>query len=126
MEEDCAASWSSTASTIGNDADRGRAEVRQRRWPVDLTARGSVLSAYLIINLTVVTVGQMMVILAPPERFTLFAIVAILVCLAAVPVSLSTAAAPVPLETVRLRIRHLVNVSPVAFFGCLYCEFATW
>lgn len=81
--------------------------------------RGRILSAYLIINLTVITVGQMMVTLSDPAGLTLFALTSMLVSVAVVPVALSGAAAPQPIETVRVRISRLLDTSPIAFTGCL-------
>jgi len=81
--------------------------------------RGRVLSAYLFINLTVVTLGQLMVTLSDPGGLTLFALVSILVSVAVVPVALSGAAAPQPIATVRVRISKLFHTSPIAFTGCL-------
>lgn len=81
--------------------------------------RGTVLSAYLFINLTVITVGQMMLTLSDPADLTLFALASILVSAAVVPVALSAAAAPQPIETVKVRIRRIYRTSPIAFGGCL-------
>ncbi|HSH41157.1 MAG TPA: MFS transporter, partial [Arenicellales bacterium] len=81
--------------------------------------RGTVLSAYLFINLTVITIGQMMLTLSDPAELTLFALTSILVSVAVLPVALSAAAAPEPIETVRVRMRHLIRTSPTAFTGCL-------
>lgn len=81
--------------------------------------RGTVLSAYLFINLTVVTVGQMMMTLSDPAGLALFALASILVSAAVVPVALSAAAAPQPIETVQVRVGKLFRTSPVAFAGCL-------
>jgi MFS family permease len=80
--------------------------------------RGTVLSVYLIINLTVITAGQMLITLYDPSTFDLFALAAILTSLAAVPVALTGAIAPVPVETVNIRITRLFRLSPVAFVGC--------
>ncbi len=80
--------------------------------------RGAVMSSYLIIQLTVITLGQMMVTLSDPAQFALFALSSILVSLAAVPVAMTAAAAPAPIEQVKVRIRHLIRVSPVGFAGC--------
>jgi len=86
--------------------------------------RGTVLSAYLFINLTVITVGQMMTTLSDPATLTLFALASIMVSAAVVPVALSAAAAPQPIEAVRVRIRRLYHTSPIAFAGCLAVGFA--
>ncbi len=81
--------------------------------------RGTILSAYLVINLTVITVGQMMVTLADPADLTLFAVASMLVSVAVVPVALSAAAAPQPIQSVRVRIPKLLRTAPVAFAACL-------
>ncbi len=81
--------------------------------------RGFIFSIYTIINLTVITLGQLMLILDEPEDFPLFALASILVSLAAVPVALTTAKAPAPIAAVKIRIRHLYRLSPVGVVGCL-------
>ncbi len=81
--------------------------------------RGRVLSVYLVINLTVMTLGQLMMNLEDPARFTLFALTSILVSIAAVPVALTAAVAPAPLRSTQLRLPWLYRVSPVGVVGCL-------
>ena len=81
--------------------------------------RGKVLSAYLVINLTVITLGQMMLTLDDPAEFNLFALASILVSIAVVPIALTAARAPRQIETVRLRIGKLIRTSPIAFVGCI-------
>lgn len=79
--------------------------------------RGLVFSVYTIINLTVITIGQMMITLAPVSGFTLFALASILVSLAAVPVALTRSPPPAPVQSVRIRFKHLYRLSPVGFVG---------
>ena len=81
--------------------------------------RGTVLSAYTVINLTVITLGQLMMTVSDPAGFLLFVIASMLVSLAAVPVGMTTSSAPAPIETVRVRIGRLFRLSPVGFTGCL-------
>jgi len=81
--------------------------------------RGTVFSIYTIINLTVVTLGQMMLILDEPSNFMLFSIASILVSLAAVPVALSKSAEPAPIQSTRINFRALYQTSPVGVVGCL-------
>ena len=81
--------------------------------------RGLVFSIYTIINLTVITLGQMMLVLDEPSDFPLFAVASILVSVAAVPIALTTAAAPAPIASVKIRLRHLYQKSPVGVVGCL-------
>ena len=79
--------------------------------------RGFVFSVYTIINLTVVTAGQMLTAVDDPFNFPLFALTSILVSLAAVPVALSKSPAPEPPTTVRIRPLHLFRISPVGLVG---------
>jgi len=80
--------------------------------------RGTVFSVYTAINLTVITVGQMMLILADPQTFTLFAFAAILVSLAALPIAFTGSASPEQPESVHPRIGKLFAISPVGVAGC--------
>ena len=61
----------------------------------------------------------MMINLSEPGSFILFSLAAILVSLAAVPISLTRSSAPVPMQTVRIRIRYLYRLSPVGVVGVL-------
>ena len=79
--------------------------------------RGLIMAVYTIVNLTVITLGQMAITLYDPSNFALFSVASILVSLAAVPVALTVAPGPSPLETVRLRPLHLLRLSPVGFVG---------
>lgn len=81
--------------------------------------RGTVFSIYTIINLTVVTIGQMMLMLDEPSNFMLFSFASILVSLAAVPVALSKSAEPAPIQSVKINFRVLFQTSPVGVAGCL-------
>ncbi len=81
--------------------------------------RGFVFSAYTIINLTVLTAGQMMITLASPSTFFLFALSAVLISLSTVPVAMTGSQAPAPLSTVHIRPLYLFRKSPVGVLGCL-------
>jgi len=72
-----------------------------------------------VVTLTVTTVGQMMITLSDPARLTLFALAAILVSAAVVPVSMSTAKAPEPIDTVRVHPLRLFRNAPAAVAACL-------
>lgn len=80
--------------------------------------RGTVFSIYTAINLTVITAGQMMLGLADPEAFNLFAVAAILVSLAALPIAFTRSASPAQPEYVQPRISKLFRISPVGVAGC--------
>jgi len=84
----------------------------------DNRTRGTVFSIYTAINLTVITAGQMMLSLADPESFSLFAFAAILVSLAALPIAFTGAASPEQPEFVRPHIAKLFEISPVGVAGC--------
>ena len=82
--------------------------------------RGSVFSAYVLINMTMLAVGQQMLLLDDPAVMTLFAMSSVLVSLAAVPVALSTAPTPRQVhEGVKLDIPYLYRNSPAGMLGSL-------
>lgn len=86
--------------------------------------RGIVFATYAMITLTVLAAGQMMTLLYDPSGLQLFAIAAVLVSIAAIPVALSTSPTPeVPL-TAKLDIRRLYRISPAGTLGCLSCGLA--
>jgi len=80
--------------------------------------RGFVFSIYTIINLTVITAGQMLITTAGTSDLFLFALASVLVSISAVPIALTTASAPTPPAIVRLRLGHLYRISPVGVVGC--------
>jgi MFS family permease len=86
--------------------------------------RGQILGVYMVINLTAVTVGQMMLPFGDPAGFSLFALTAIAITLALVPVGLTTSSAPQPLREVRLRLRRLYAMSPVGVVGGFFVGLA--
>lgn len=81
--------------------------------------RGKIFSIYTIINLTVVTLGQLMLLIDEPSNFMLFSFASILVSLAAVPVALSKTVEPAPIQSVKIDLRALFKISPVGTIGCL-------
>ncbi|MCK5942536.1 MAG: MFS transporter, partial [Planctomycetes bacterium] len=80
--------------------------------------RGFVLSVYMITTLTVLTLGQLLLPLGDAGGMELFAVVSILVSFAAVPVALSGATAPQPIENVRVRVGRLWRTSPAGAAAC--------
>lgn len=86
--------------------------------------RGTLLSIYTLINLTMIVAGQQLVNVAEPASGTLFALSAILLSLAVIPVSLTRALAPAPLHSTRLELRSVLRDSPVAVGGTLAAGFA--
>jgi len=81
--------------------------------------RGTIFSAYVLINMTVLAVGQQMLQVADPRSLTLFALASVLVSLAAVPVALSQSALPRNVEVTKLDIPYLYRNSPAGMLGAL-------
>ena len=80
--------------------------------------RGFVFSLYTIINLTVITLGQLMLTMASPKHFPLFSVASILISLSAVPLVLTRASVPEPIQATRFNPRSLYRTSPVGMVGC--------
>lgn len=81
--------------------------------------RGRILAIYQMVNLTAMTVGQLLLNLADPIGFELFVLSSILVSISLVPVALTRTAAPQPLKQVRIRIPWVFRISPVGVIGCM-------
>lgn len=81
--------------------------------------RGIVFSAYILINMTVLAVGQQMLLLDDPRNLELFALVSVLVSVAAVPLLLSIQTTPRSVEETRIDFRALYRNSPVGVVGTL-------
>ncbi len=84
----------------------------------DNRVRGTVFSVYTIVNLTVITLGQLMLGFADPGSFVLFAVASILVSFAALPVAFTVAAHPKMVDSVHPRLIELARISPVGTAGC--------
>ena len=82
--------------------------------------RGLIFSIYVMITLTVQALGQLMVLLYEPSGIELFAIISILITLAAIPVALSTSPAPEIKKTANFNLKKLFIISPAAIIGCLF------
>ncbi|WP_417519563.1 MFS transporter [Minwuia sp.] len=80
-------------------------------------SRGTVFSVYTAINLSMISVGQVMIALGNPGGFPLFLVASILISWAAVPLALSRSESPAPVEHVGVRIGYLLKLSPVGFIG---------
>lgn len=81
--------------------------------------RGTILSLYTVINMLMMMVGQQMLNLAGADSSQLFAIAAILLSLAIIPVSLTLTLAPAPLETVKIDLPKVWRQSHVAMGGAI-------
>ena len=80
--------------------------------------RGGVFSIYVFISLTMMALGQLMMLLYDPRELELFVIASILVSSALIPVVLSRSHAPRKPQAVRPDLRRLFEVSPSGATGC--------
>ncbi len=80
--------------------------------------RGTIFSAYAMITLTVLAIGQMLTLLYDPAAFELFIIASILVSISAVPVALSTSPTPERPHKGSINLRRLFEISPSGALGC--------
>lgn len=81
--------------------------------------RGTLLSIYSIINLLMLMVGQQLLNLGDPSAGLLFSISAILLALAIIPISLTTALTPAPVQRVRIDLGKVWSLSHVGIFGAM-------
>lgn len=82
-------------------------------------SRGTIFSFYISITLFGVVGGQMLVPFGDVSTPVLFIFCGIFYCLAMLPTTLSTAASPQPLKSVKLDLPRLYRNSPVSFVGIL-------
>jgi len=79
--------------------------------------RGLIFAVYAIISFGMLGLGQLLLAVDSPSGFPLFLYASILVSVAAVPVALSRAAQPQPIEYIHIRLLHLYRISPVGMAG---------
>ncbi|MDP7516420.1 MAG: MFS transporter [Arenicellales bacterium] len=82
-------------------------------------SRGLLLSMYIVIGYIASAAGQQAIKLGDPGAYELFLFVGIVLALSLVPVSLTRATHPDPVETPRINIRRLFQVSPTSVIVCL-------
>ncbi|WDR07052.1 MFS transporter [Devosia rhodophyticola] len=87
--------------------------------------RGTLISTYVTVNFTVITLGQMMVTLFQPSSFILFSIASVLVSLAAVPIVMTRTAQPPPITLVRFRPIRMFRLSPTGTIAIFLIGLAT-
>ncbi|MBT8097345.1 MAG: MFS transporter, partial [Woeseia sp.] len=81
--------------------------------------RGMVFSIYVMITMTVLALGQMMLLLYDPQQLFLFAIVAVLFSIAVIPVVMSTDPGPQKPRATTVDLRRLYAISPAGTIACL-------
>ncbi|MCP8885035.1 MFS transporter [Devosia sp. XJ19-1] len=87
--------------------------------------RGGLISTYVTVNFTVITIGQMMVTLFLPSSFILFSIASVLVSLAAVPIVMTRSSQPPPVTVVRFRPMQMFRLSPTGTVAIFIIGLAT-
>lgn len=80
--------------------------------------RGTLLSAYMMVCYLAMGAGQLGLNLGDPATPDLFMITAMLFSLAVVPVAITRATNPEPVETPHFGFRRLYAISPAAVAGC--------
>jgi MFS family permease len=87
--------------------------------------RGSVFSIYMVATYATFAGSQFMLNLASPADFTLFALAAILLCLALAVVTSTRAEQPIHVPGSRLKAGELAAAAPVAVAGCFVAGLIT-
>lgn len=81
--------------------------------------RGTLLSIYMILSYLGLGSGNLLLRVSEVNSDTLFVLGAIGFCSALIPVAVTRAAHPQPLDTSVFSFRHLYEISPLAVLGCL-------
>lgn len=87
--------------------------------------RGMLISTYVTVNFTVITVGQMMITLVSPSSFVLFSVASVLMSLAAVPIAMTRSRQPAPITFVRFRPVRMFRLSPTGTVAVFLTGLAT-
>lgn len=87
--------------------------------------RGTVLSIYSMVSFIMVALGQQLLNLAPQSPGNLFSLAAILISIAIIPVSLTVAIAPTPIQNVRIDLIKLWRLSPAGLLGAVVAGLVT-
>lgn len=88
-------------------------------------SRGSILSIYTMLNMTMIMAGQQLLNLGNLDSLVLFALAAVFISLSIIPVSLTLSLAPAAVHHVRPHIGNLWHHSPVAFFSAIVAGMVT-
>jgi len=83
--------------------------------------RGQILSFYMIVNYFAAGCGQFLLNVGDPSQYHLFSLASILFSLALLPVLLTRARAPVPVESRRMHVWTLYRIAPLGVFGVFCC-----
>ena len=88
-------------------------------------SRGILLSLYIMIGYVASAFGQQTIKFGDPGSYELFLLAGVVLTLSLVPVALTRATHPDPVEKPFLNIRKLYTVSPTAFGACLVAGLIT-
>ncbi|MFT5659015.1 MAG: MFS family permease [Gammaproteobacteria bacterium] len=83
--------------------------------------RGQVLSFYMTTNYFAAGSGQLLLSVGDPSQFQLFSIASAIFSLALLPVLLTRAKAPAPMQTARMPLRALYRLAPLGVIG-VFCS----
>ena len=86
----------------------------------DQRRRGKVFAAYMSVNLFALGGGQFLLLIYGAEQVASFALVALFLALALVPVALTRVTEPKPVDVPHLRLRRLIAISPLGTAGALF------
>ena len=81
--------------------------------------RGRLFGTYLVINFISMTLGQLILNLAPPSGNTLFILASILVSISLLPLTLTKSVQPRPITSSKINLLALWKMSPIGTTGCL-------
>lgn len=91
----------------------------------DSKTRGTILSFYAMLNLTMLTLSQQLLNLGNVSPLLLFALAGIFLSLAIIPVSLTLALAPTPISKVTVDFAKVWRISHVGLVGSLFIGLIT-
>lgn len=87
--------------------------------------RGTILSIYTMVNLLMVTIGQQLLNLSGVNETQLFALAAIFLSIAIIPVSLTLSLAPAAVQTVKISPRKIWRNSHIGLIGAVISGLVT-
>lgn len=87
--------------------------------------RGLILSVYAMVGFVMVAIGQQLLNLSPQSPNTLFALAAIVISLAIIPVVLTSSVAPAPLQNIKLDLPRVWNLSHIGLIGAIVAGLVT-
>lgn len=84
--------------------------------------RGQILAVYMSIMMAGICAGQFMLGLSDPGSFVLFAIISVMVSIAAVPILMTVLTAPLIEDTERVSVAHLWRRAPMGVMGLVLSQ----